>query len=93
MAGREVSDRSFAVAILIVTAAWVAVSAGAALCAHAPLRRSAFWTEWNLALKQAGVPAIRFHELRHYYASLLIRHGQSVKTVQAPSEISRTIAD
>ena len=65
------------------------------LCAHpsktlvftnsagAPLRRSAFWTEWNRALKQAGVPAIRFHELRHYYASLLIRHGESVKTVQA----------
>ncbi len=22
------------------------------------------------------------HELRHYYASLLIRHGESVKTVQ-----------
>ena len=29
------------------------------------------------------MPAIRFHELRHYYASLLIRHGESVKTVQA----------
>jgi integrase len=25
----------------------------------------------------------RFHELQHYYASLLIRHGQSVKVVQA----------
>lgn len=25
----------------------------------------------------------RFHDLRHYYASLLIRHGESVKTVQA----------
>jgi integrase len=25
----------------------------------------------------------RFHELRHFYASLLIRHGESVKTVQA----------
>ncbi|GAA2501821.1 site-specific integrase [Terrabacter carboxydivorans] len=49
----------------------------------APLRRSAFWTEWNRALKRAGVPVIRFHELRHYYASLLIRHGESVKTVQA----------
>ena len=23
-----------------------------------------------------------FHELRHFYASLLIRHGESVKTVQ-----------
>lgn len=49
----------------------------------APLRRSAFWTEWNRALRHAGVPTIRFHELRHFYASLLIRHGESVKTVQA----------
>ncbi|MEV8029171.1 tyrosine-type recombinase/integrase [Cellulosimicrobium funkei] len=24
-----------------------------------------------------------FHELRHFYASPLIRHGESVKTVQA----------
>ena len=24
-----------------------------------------------------------FHSLRHYYASLLIRHGESVKVVQA----------
>ena len=51
--------------------------------AGAPLRRSAFWTEWNRALRQAGVPAIRFHAPRHYCASLLIRHGESVKTVQA----------
>lgn len=47
------------------------------------LRRSAFWTEWRRATRQAGLPDIRFHELRHYYASLLIRHGESVKTVQA----------
>jgi integrase len=26
---------------------------------------------------------ITFHDLRHFYASLLIRHGESVKTVQA----------
>ena len=32
----------------------------------------------------AGLPAgTGFHALRHYYASLLIRHGESVKTVQA----------
>ena len=30
-----------------------------------------------------GLPeGFRFHDLRHYYASLLIRHGESVKTVQ-----------
>lgn len=26
---------------------------------------------------------VTFHDLRHYYASLLIRHGESVKVVQA----------
>src|SRR6476469_6274673 len=51
--------------------------------AGAPLRRSAFWTESNRALRQAGLPAIRFHAPRHYCASLLIRHGGSVKTLQA----------
>jgi integrase len=25
---------------------------------------------------------VGFHQLRHFYASLLIRHGESVKTVQ-----------
>jgi integrase len=49
----------------------------------APLRRSAFWTEWRRATTRAGLEHIRFHELRHFYASLLIRHGESVKTVQA----------
>lgn len=48
-----------------------------------PLRRSAFWTEWRRTTRRAQLPDIRFHELRHYYASLLIRHGESVKTVQA----------
>jgi hypothetical protein len=32
----------------------------------------------NLAQVPAGTP---FHALRHYYASLLIRHGESVKVV------------
>lgn len=32
----------------------------------------------------AGAPeGTRLHDLRHYYASLLIRHGESVKVVQA----------
>jgi len=33
--------------------------------------------------RQPGLPARSgLHTLRHYYASLLIRHGESVKTVQ-----------
>jgi integrase len=48
-----------------------------------PIRRSAFGSVWRTALA-AGAPAgTGFHELRHFYASLLIRHGESVKVVQA----------
>jgi integrase len=39
---------------------------------------------WRAAVKAAGAPTgTGFHELRHYYAGLLIRHGESVKVVQA----------
>ena len=39
---------------------------------------------WRVAVKSAGARhGTGFHELRHYYASLLIRHGESVKVVQA----------
>jgi integrase len=47
------------------------------------LRRSAFWDTWRRALKTAELSGFTFHDLRHYYASLLIRHGASVKAVQA----------
>ena len=34
-------------------------------------------------MRRSGVrPDLTFHDLRHYYASLLIRHGESVKVVQ-----------
>jgi integrase len=49
-----------------------------------PIRRTAFGDVWRAAVKAAGAPhGTGFHELRHYYASLLIRHGESVKVVQA----------
>jgi len=35
------------------------------------------------ALKAAGLPQIRFHDLRHTYASLLIEQGENVKYIQA----------
>jgi integrase len=39
---------------------------------------------WRPAVKAAGAPAgTGFHALQHFYASLLIRHGESVKVVQA----------
>lgn len=49
-----------------------------------PITRQAFGHKWRAAVATAGLPAgTGFHALRHYYASLLIRHGESVKTVQA----------
>jgi len=49
------------------------------------LRRTNFNAAvWQPAVRRAGLPAgTTFHALRHYYASLLIRHGESVKVVQA----------
>ncbi len=35
------------------------------------------------ALKDAGLPHIRFHDLRHTYASLLIERGENVKYIQS----------
>lgn len=49
-----------------------------------PITRSTFGHKWRAAVETAGLPAgTGFHALRHYYASLLIRHGESVKTVQS----------
>lgn len=49
-----------------------------------PITRSVFGHKWRKAVETAELPAgTGFHALRHYYASLLIRHGESVKTVQS----------
>jgi integrase len=37
---------------------------------------------FNTALKKAGVERIRFHDLRHTYASLLIEQGENIKYIQ-----------
>jgi integrase len=48
-----------------------------------PLRRTRFSAVWRPAAATAGLgDEVTFHDLRHYYASLLIRHGESVKAVQ-----------
>jgi integrase len=48
------------------------------------LTRQKFGHLWRPMIQAAGLPKdTGFHALRHYYASLLIRHGESVKTVQA----------
>ena len=50
-----------------------------------PSRRTAFSREiWRLTIaKVPAAPAANgMHDLRHYYASLLLRHDESVKVVQ-----------
>jgi integrase len=37
---------------------------------------------WRTATTGADLPGVRLHQLRHFYASALIRAGESVKTVQ-----------
>jgi integrase len=50
----------------------------------APIRRTAYSARvWRPAVRRAGLSGVTFHSLRHFYASLLIRHGESIKTVQA----------
>jgi integrase len=49
-----------------------------------PISRQKFGHLWRPVAAAAGLSAgTGLHCLRHYYASLLIRHGESVKTVQA----------
>jgi integrase len=49
-----------------------------------PIRRSVFSRVWRRAVGAAELQTgTSFHDLRHHYASLLIRHGESVKVVQA----------
>lgn len=49
-----------------------------------PIRHTSFSERvWRPAVKRAGLSGDTMHALRHFYASLLIRHGESVKTVQA----------
>ncbi|EHB53667.1 integrase family protein [Mycolicibacterium rhodesiae JS60] len=49
-----------------------------------PIPRSTFGYHWLAAAQAAKLPPRSgIHTLRHYYASLLIRYGESVKTVQA----------
>jgi integrase len=38
--------------------------------------------QFRPALKKAGLPVIRFHNLRHTYASLLIDQGENIKYIQ-----------
>ena len=48
-----------------------------------PIRLTTFSEMWRAKARPLGIPnGDGFHQLRHYYASLLTRHGESVKVVQ-----------
>jgi len=51
-----------------------------------PITRAKFWHAFEAARKAANLnesTGTGLHSLRHFYASLLIRHGESVKVVQS----------
>lgn len=47
-----------------------------------PLNGVTSWRHFKNALQEAGCPEIRFHDLRHTYASLLIAQGENIKYIQ-----------
>jgi integrase len=47
-----------------------------------PLHNNAVTYRWRQTRKAAGIPSIRLHDLRHFYASGLIAAGCDVVTVQ-----------
>jgi integrase len=52
--------------------------------AGAPINYSNMVTRYyHPALKAANLPRIRFHDLRHTYASLMICHGENIKYIQS----------
>jgi integrase len=49
-----------------------------------PVKRSSFWTCWSEAVEAAGLPkGTRYHDLRHFYASSLIRANLNPKVIQS----------
>jgi integrase len=47
-----------------------------------PVKRAGFGEMWRKAADPLGIPVgDGYHQLRHFYASLLIRHGENVKVV------------
>jgi integrase len=46
-----------------------------------PLTASRFSYHWRLAAESAGAPGLRYHDLRHTFASTLLSRGVSIKAV------------
>ena len=43
-----------------------------------PLRPGSFYNQWTSARKRVGLTTVRFHDLRHYAATILASNGASV---------------
>jgi integrase len=59
-----------------------------------PLHPKTLWRDYRGVLKSAGLPLIRYHDLRHSCASLLLLHGVPARMVQeilGHSSISLTL--
>jgi site-specific recombinase XerD len=48
-----------------------------------PASRNDLFARFRQHLRQAGLPAIRFHDLRHTFATYMLRHGVAVMDVSA----------
>lgn len=46
-----------------------------------PVTSNAFGHQWRRACRAAGAPGLRYHDLRHTFASVLLSRGVSIKAV------------
>ena len=50
-------------------------------CLGAHIATHTVWRQFKTIAKQIGIPELRFHDVRHGYASLALQNGVDVKTV------------
>ncbi len=48
-----------------------------------PLRPSGLWNIWEQARRKAGLETVRFHDLRHFAATMFASTGASTKEIMS----------